>query len=1391
MHKESSTPQAEHLRFDKLLSENALCQSWLAWDTVSERYCFVKTLNPKSELTALQQDAVITRSFALQRRIKSPLVVTAWRAHRERGRLFVVYPYFGRERWSELSLQVFIAELGGLLSEMAVLVDYLHLLGLVHGDLKLSNFLVNVAHDGALSLRLVDLDFLTEADQELESAVYGTPEFIAPEIRLADQVWQQSDLYALGASLKLMISETADGLPDLPDGFHDLLNAMTQRDPLQRPRLLVPALAEFGLIDNGRRAELENRLGGMVLVSHLHRAARSSFSDPKALRRFFYEQAGVVGIRPEILNEISAGWVKDPRVVYETVKGLLRTGQLTVQGDYLCFHTSRGAWADLVGTCRRVSSRRWLPDLAVETRIWSGAERVRQAAETEYRAGRPTVAVLLLDVFLRQAVNGGEGVSDKFLLSILRLAAQWSQQAGFTDLAAECYARTAAVLRPGDPERMEAQTWLAYCQLMLGRLEETLDTTAQMVTEASTGDREARVRARRLEVYMEASRGDYSGVEPLLAMVRDASDLQPTTVLSVYSTVALIWGWMDELDAQRTMALRAIEYARRHNLLEKTATPYMSLIVSLYKLGRFTEAVQQGRVALRLGRRLKKEEIFLPMLALYVSALADLGRFAQAERQLATMKALALEAGQQYVLSSLSSATGYLLHVSGKLTASKEEYSRHAEMARRVQQPQTLVKMHHNLAEIAYYEGRAEVCRRHCRLGQDLARKLGDRRALSEIDQISTINRVLYDVDTGVDALYEITSRLLKNGSLETGSRGAYLIFMLGDDQARRRAAEWILAEPLIAKQREAPIFGAVQVLAELISDDADLLTQVKRVKGIYRMLLEKGRRYEAMLTAGRIAELYEESGRDRLARTFFEQAVNIAESLGNKILGSQYLERLTTIADEGTKNRLLIQTMHGVSDILRNVTDYDTAMRQLVEFAVDQTGAERGALLVKPKMGDDLVMAAYYNCDEESLQDIRDFSSSVPLSTASEAEPLIIENALNDSRTKDYQSVIYNNILSVLCVPIIRGEDTLGALYLDHHTIPALFDENDLTFIRAIANFSSVMLEMLSDVKSLAITRRELTEDIRRAGHRTTFVTQDRSMLDLLANLAAIARSEHPVLLLGESGTGKDVLAKKIHAMSTRADGPYMQLNCAALPEGMVESELFGVAKGAATGVSERDGKFAAADGGTLFLDEIGDMSLPVQAKLLRVLEDGRFEKVGSNRTDLCDVRIICATNKDIKQMVREGTFREDLYFRINFFSIQIPPLRERPADIPLLVQHFLRRSDRKSSPPRFSPAAIEALTTYQWRGNVRELKNVVERFCIVFAGKEVGISQLPPDIRDSRSEGAYGKEIAESVERTRIEEALIKTQGNQSAASRELGMSLGTLRRRIQKYRLRHLSR
>jgi DNA-binding NtrC family response regulator len=342
-------------------------------------------------------------------------------------------------------------------------------------------------------------------------------------------------------------------------------------------------------------------------------------------------------------------------------------------------------------------------------------------------------------------------------------------------------------------------------------------------------------------------------------------------------------------------------------------------------------------------------------------------------------------------------------------------------------------------------------------------------------------------------------------------------------------------------------------------------------------------------------------------------------------------------------------------------------------------------------------------------------------------------------------------------------------------------------------------LMTVLRKAQEMCRLREENTSLKRQLGERYrlgNIIATGARMQEILASLERVAPTRSTVLLCGESGVGKDLFARAIHHHSPRASAPFVKINCTALPESLMESELFGYEKGAFTGAAAaKPGKFEQADGGTVFLDEIGDVPPSIQVKLLRILQEREFERLGSNKTRQIDVRIVAATNVDLRRALEEGNFREDLYYRLNVFPITIPPLRDRREDIPALAERFLKRfaAEAGSSVNGFSPEALRKLVDYHWPGNVRELENVVERSLVLARGGVIEAEDIRLDYaptRNARHANGNGAGddwfLPEGVsldqhEQNLIREALRRASGNKSQAARLLGLSRNALRYRL----------
>jgi transcriptional regulator with GAF, ATPase, and Fis domain len=428
--------------------------------------------------------------------------------------------------------------------------------------------------------------------------------------------------------------------------------------------------------------------------------------------------------------------------------------------------------------------------------------------------------------------------------------------------------------------------------------------------------------------------------------------------------------------------------------------------------------------------------------------------------------------------------------------------------------------------------------------------------------------------------------------------------------------------------------------------------------------------------------------------------------------------------------------------------------LEMILDRAIEWSGAERGYVVVRhpdpvvppppdaPPTRDAIsVYVARTSAGQTIMEPEDEVSRSIVREVVLRGEPVISDDATVDTRLAGFTSVAERGVRSVACVPLRQSSEVLGALYLERRDAPGRFGPRERALLEALAHQGAIALDRVLKTTKLEEayreTRRALDE---RTGLAFGIIGRARQMRHVFRLIEKVRNNDANILIEGETGTGKELVARAIHSSSLRKEGPFVVESCAALPEGLLEAELFGHEKGAFTGATEsRRGAFERSDGGTLFLDEVGDMPARMQALLLRVLETGEVRPLGSPAPRKVDCRVIAAARQDLRSLVRAGRFREDLFFRLNVIRIVVPPLRERKEDIPALSEAFLREIGRPSS--ALTPRALEYMLKYDWPGNVRELKHAIERSALLASDGPIDARHLGIDLgSQSRAEGPAG---------------------------------------------------
>jgi Nif-specific regulatory protein len=476
--------------------------------------------------------------------------------------------------------------------------------------------------------------------------------------------------------------------------------------------------------------------------------------------------------------------------------------------------------------------------------------------------------------------------------------------------------------------------------------------------------------------------------------------------------------------------------------------------------------------------------------------------------------------------------------------------------------------------------------------------------------------------------------------------------------------------------------------------------------------------------------------------------------------------------------------------------------LSRVLDLALEIVKAERGLIiLVDPDTEKQEVRAAR-GVEPETIADALEYSRSVVKEAAAGRTMLLLDSEA-DQQFRRYKSISLFHIKSLACVPMRVRERIVGTVYLDSRRQGYPFGEEEMEFLKAFANLAAAALEigrLNARLSSENVTLEREVQDLRKAAARRTryqnIIGRNVRMQAVYDLLERVSASNLPVLITGESGTGKELVARAIHFGGPRRDRRIFSENVAALTDTLLESELFGHVRGAFTGADrDRKGVFELANGGTLFLDEIGDMSLAMQSKVLRALQEGEVRPVGGRDAVRVDVRIISATNRDLETMMREGRFREDLYYRLNVVRIAVPPLRERKEDIPLLIEHFLERAAETAGVPRkrLDISALQLLVRYDWPGNVRELENEIMKLVVLTNGDVVTQQDIASNrelidkltrLEDDREKEAEGFQRLAQMEKRQIERALAKAGGNRAKAAQMLGISRATIYRKLQEF-------
>lgn len=482
------------------------------------------------------------------------------------------------------------------------------------------------------------------------------------------------------------------------------------------------------------------------------------------------------------------------------------------------------------------------------------------------------------------------------------------------------------------------------------------------------------------------------------------------------------------------------------------------------------------------------------------------------------------------------------------------------------------------------------------------------------------------------------------------------------------------------------------------------------------------------------------------------------------------------------------LRRLQSFSEKLMTSRSVDELLEALLDDVIQLTGAGRGVvLLVDPSESEPRQpsVRALRHVQREAIVDATGaLSDSIVQQVIATKRPIIVSDALTDTTFGKSESVIALKLSSVMCVPLVSQGEAIGALYVGNDEIKSLFNRKQLDLLTVLAAQASLILQNAMLVSALRADKEKLSDELNKK-HFGEIIGACPSMMEVFKKLQRVATTDISVLITGETGTGKELIARELHRRSNRAKGPFITVNCGAIPENLMESEMFGHVKGAFTGaIASRAGKFQQADGGTLFLDEVGELTPQLQVKLLRAIQERVVYRVGDSRPEKCDIRILAATNRTLDEMIKTGEFREDLYYRLNVVNLWLPPLRDRGDDLLIIAKSLMSKhvEELRSQVRGFSPQALAAIRKHPWPGNVRQLENRIKK-ALVLCDRPL----LAPEDLDLGGQDAQNivplEKAKEDFQRKYVLEILERNNGNRTQTARDLGVDPRTIFRYLER--------
>ena len=1341
----------------KSLSNSKLHDSFLIKDNCGQLY-FAKSVvdNPDIDPKLLLHE--FERSFNLHIDLNHPQINKAIRKIHLNRKLFYLYSYLSPEKFKPSDYQAIENNEIEFLKQICLLLDYIHLQGVVHCDIKLDNIMVS--QTGSFTVMLNDFDLLCTFGYKYDKLIIGSPDHIAPEIYSNSEITPLVDSYALGYALKLLFKGFKNKKAELYNKITSLTEKLLDPNPVHRPYYLLDALAEFEIISAAEHTALDKKLFSSILIYNYKENSKRKDSDLFKV----IETSKVIGINEDFLIDLSELKKQSKNLFIESVKKIIADSDLERRSEYWylnipdpvldSFYETLQKHQLLTIDCSKLTDKK---NISVHMKSIDELVKKKQFCKALYYYRKIDDTLFQNDKEL-QIVYNDLGVKIYEKLNKQRNALEYYKK--LITLDSENY-----------------ETLHKYIQLLMQQVEnEQADSivTKLLNDESQITDPQFVQRLYRHKSWLHHAEGNTKEAvklnETSMSLAK-AGNHKKSIIQCLYLSGLYNWHNGDYKGAINIFE-EAYQYMQKHKL-ENSSYAILYSLAALYMLcGRLKKSLQVCDIAMKVALENDNKANLCRISLTKSTNYLELCMFTKSEFWLNKTIHYNHFHYNRLQLFAILYVQSYFYLMKSDFIVSKNYALKALTMCDHHIPQFNQLYLFAQLGKIHFYQSNYEECKKY--IDQ-----------IINIDESIELKPVIYEMQ-----LFELLNNYVNNN--KPLNREKYLRYLLDFKELHVGLPYYylILAGCLLdviddfdsdlissLKKKDSVIVECVLLFSETVhSDDS---SKVSHLKTIYSKLIDASQLFLAYLCSLYIARYYLTNKQEKLAQNYFNNAKKIAEDIGSKQMVHLVEEELLKHQNLFDVDNHLLKVFHDISSIFKNFNTTDNPFQKILNYVLNQTGAERAVLFLKNRENQDLYVKEYINCDQKSLKDIKDYSTSVLEDVIKSNIPKIIDDAQSNKELNIYESIVLYNIKSLVCFPLEKDGDVFGAIYVDHHVLSKIFSQEEITYIKTISQFISFLISISLDQKELRSIKY-----ISRNAEQSKFMTCSPVLLELLKMVPDIAYSSSPVLIVGESGTGKELMAEMIYNNSRRSHKPLVRLNITTIPTELFESDFFGIEDKVATSVQGRMGKLEAADGATLFLDEIGDIPLSVQPKILSALENQYFSRVGSTKMIYTDIRFIYATNKDLKKMMKEKQFRDDLYFRISNFTLHIPPLRERPEDIEMLIDYFSKQNTSQKV-VSFSKSAKEILMLYSWPGNVRQLKHTVDSLAWLSKSGVIQVEDLSDDIVEHTGHSErFKKNLSNQEEKKLIEAALKKSNWNQSKAAKLLSMPLATLRYKIKKY-------